>query len=152
MIKEDRLSVSRPLLKTKGFSTLHLQIFEYILIGKTNREINRILGYTERSHAVVDHSRKVMHKLLAMEDLHKADFKERDELGFNRWTFEQDLRGREELATYKLVLLDKKWVIEGRRVFSLTLDFSRPIGTNKPWLCWDAVYNLCAKGVDPSSE
>jgi len=77
MIKEDRLSVSRPLLKTKGFSTLHLQIFEYILIGKTNREINRILGYTERSHAVVDHSRKVMHKLLAMEDLHKADFKDR---------------------------------------------------------------------------
>ena len=82
----------------------------------------------------------------------KADFKERDELGFNRWTFEQDLRGKEELATYKLVLVDKKWVIEGRRVFSLTLDFSRPIGTNKPWLCWDAVYNLCAKGVDPSSE
>lgn len=77
MIKEDRLSVSRPLLKTKGFSTLHLQIFEYILIGKTNREINRILGYTERSHAVVDHSRKVMYKLLAMEDLHKADFKDR---------------------------------------------------------------------------
>ncbi|MBB6131625.1 helix-turn-helix domain-containing protein [Mucilaginibacter lappiensis] len=77
MIKEDRLSVSRPLLKTKGFSTLHLQIFEYILIGKTNREINRILGYTERSHAVVDHSRKVMYKLLAMEDLHKAYFKDR---------------------------------------------------------------------------
>jgi DNA-binding NarL/FixJ family response regulator len=77
MMKQDTLSVSRPLLKTKGFSTLHLQIFEYILIGKTNREINRILGYTERSHAVVDHSRKVMHKLLAMEDLHRADFTER---------------------------------------------------------------------------
>ena len=76
-MKQDTLSVSRPLLKTKGFSTLHLQIFEYILIGKTNREINRILGYTERSHAVVDHSRKVMNKLLAMEDLHRADFTER---------------------------------------------------------------------------
>ncbi|MGF7041235.1 hypothetical protein [Mucilaginibacter lappiensis] len=77
MMKQDTLSVSRPLLKTKGFSTLHLQIFEYILIGKTNREINRMLGYTERSHAVVDHSRKVMNKLLAMEDLHRADFTER---------------------------------------------------------------------------
>lgn len=77
MIKQDRLSLSRPLLKTKGFSTLHVQIFEYILIGKTNREINRLLGYTQRSHAVVDHSRKVMYKLLAMEDLHKADFTER---------------------------------------------------------------------------
>ena len=76
-MKQDTLSVSRPLLKTKGFSTLHLQIFEYILIGKTNREINRMLGYTERSHAVVDHSRKVMNKLLAMEDLHRADFTER---------------------------------------------------------------------------
>ena len=82
----------------------------------------------------------------------KVDFKERDKLGFNRWSFESDLRGKEDLANYTLVLLDKKWVIEGRRVFSLTLDFSRPIGTNKPWVCWDAVYNLCAKGVDPSSE
>lgn len=77
MTKQGTLSASRPLLKTKGFSTLHLQIFEYILIGKTNREINRMLGYTTRSHAVVDHSRKVMYKLLAMEDLHKADFTER---------------------------------------------------------------------------
>ncbi|MDN3581445.1 hypothetical protein [Mucilaginibacter flavus] len=76
-MNHDRVSQSRPLLKTKGFSNLHLEIFEYILIGKTNREINRMLGYTQRSHAVVDHSRKVMYKLLAMEDLHRADFTER---------------------------------------------------------------------------
>jgi hypothetical protein len=76
-MNESRISLSRPLLKTKGFSTLHLQVFEYILIGKTNREINRMLGYSERSHAVVDHSRKVMNKLLAMEYLHKADYTER---------------------------------------------------------------------------
>jgi DNA-binding NarL/FixJ family response regulator len=76
-MNHERISHSRPLLKTKGFSTLHLDIFELILIGKTNREINRMLGYTQRSHAVVDHSRKVMYKLLAMEDLHRADFTER---------------------------------------------------------------------------
>ena len=76
-MNQDGISLSRPLLKTKGFSTLHLEIFEYILVGKTNREINRMLGYSERSHAVVDHSRKVMYKLLAMEDLHKANFRDR---------------------------------------------------------------------------
>jgi hypothetical protein len=65
--------ITRPNLKTKGFSTLHIDIFGYILVGKTNREINGMLGYTERSHAVVDHSRKVMYKLLAMEGLCKKD-------------------------------------------------------------------------------
>tara|TARA_Y100001973_G_scaffold59283_1_gene87266 strand:+ start:2930 stop:3337 length:408 start_codon:yes stop_codon:yes gene_type:complete len=80
----------------------------------------------------------------------KVNFNERDEVGFSRWVFEKDVKGKEDLATYKLVVVDEKWVIEGRRVFSLELEFSRPIGTNKPWLCWDAVYRLCAKGVDPS--
>ncbi|TWR25230.1 hypothetical protein FPZ43_17320 [Mucilaginibacter pallidiroseus] len=68
---------TRPNLKTKGFSTLHIDIFRYILVGKTNREINAMLGYTERSHAVVDHSRKVMYKLLAIENLCKRDYTDR---------------------------------------------------------------------------
>lgn len=68
---------TRPILKTKGFSTLHIDIFKYIMVGKTNREINGILGYTERSHAVVDHSRKVMYKLLAMESLCRKDYADR---------------------------------------------------------------------------
>ncbi len=67
-------SHSRPLLRTKGFSTFHIYIFELILLGKTNREINRIVGYSQRSHIVVDHSKKVMHKLLCCENLCKKDY------------------------------------------------------------------------------
>jgi hypothetical protein len=67
--------ISRPLLRTRGLSTHHLDIFEYILMGKSNREINRMLGYSKRSHAVVDHSRKVMFKLLSMEDLSRKVYK-----------------------------------------------------------------------------
>jgi hypothetical protein len=48
-----------------------------ILRGKTNREINNILGYTQRSHVVVDHSRKVMFKLLALESLTRLEHAER---------------------------------------------------------------------------
>ena len=62
-------SFSRPLLRTKGFSTLHIYIFELILLDKTNREINKLLGYSQRSHMVVDHSKLVMNKLLAYENL-----------------------------------------------------------------------------------
>lgn len=80
----------------------------------------------------------------------RVNFKEVDELGFDRWTFERDLKGKEDLATYKLIVVDNKWVLEGRRVFSLQLDFCRPIGTNNPWVCWDAVYVLSPKGVDPA--
>jgi hypothetical protein len=72
-MKQQAFSTNRPILKTKGFSTLHIDIFTHILHGKTNREINTLLGYTQRSHAVVDHSRKVMYKLLAMEGLYKRD-------------------------------------------------------------------------------
>jgi len=72
---EQLISCNRPLLKTKGFSTLHIQIFEFILLGKTNREINRMLGYTVRSHVVVDHSKQVMHKLLCYENLCKKEFR-----------------------------------------------------------------------------
>jgi hypothetical protein len=67
----------RPLLKTKRFSSLHIELFEQILLGKTNRDINETYGYTKRSHAVVDHTRKVMHKLLAMECLCRRDHKDR---------------------------------------------------------------------------
>ncbi len=70
-------AITRPNLKTKGFSTLHIDIFNMILVGKTNREINSLLGYTQRSHAVVDHSRKVMYKLLAMENLAKREYADR---------------------------------------------------------------------------
>jgi len=76
-MKQEAISSNRQVLKTKGFSTLHIDIFDQILHGKTNREINSVLGYSERSHAVVDHSRKVMYKLLAYEGLCKKDNKDR---------------------------------------------------------------------------
>ena len=72
---EKQAPITRPLLRTKGFSTLHVQIFELILLGKTNREINRTMGYSLRSHVAVDHSRLVMHKLLCCEELLKKDHK-----------------------------------------------------------------------------
>lgn len=72
-MNEAKLCLTRPKLKTKGFSTYHIHIFELILLKKTNKEINGMLGYTKRSHAIVDHSRKVMYKLLAMENLLKKD-------------------------------------------------------------------------------
>ncbi|AYL96436.1 hypothetical protein [Mucilaginibacter celer] len=67
----------RPFLRTKGFSTFHIHIFELILLGKANREINRLMGYTPKSHMVVDHSRQVMNKLLCYEGLCKKDYKDR---------------------------------------------------------------------------
>ncbi|MBD1395329.1 hypothetical protein [Mucilaginibacter glaciei] len=73
-MKNHAANLTRPILKTKGFSTLHIDIFNFILMGKTNREINMMVGYSERSHAVVDHSRKVMYKLLALEELCKKDY------------------------------------------------------------------------------
>ena len=68
---------SRPNLRTKQFSTLHIEIFEQILYsGKTNQQLNLAFGYTLKSHCVVDHSRKVMHKLLVLEVLKREDYKE----------------------------------------------------------------------------
>jgi len=65
---------TRPNLKTKQFSTLHIEIFEQILIsGKTNWELNKQFGYTKRSHCLVDHSRRVMYKLLALERLTRKE-------------------------------------------------------------------------------
>jgi len=55
-------------------STHHIEIFELMLAGKSNREINQMMGYSLRSHAGVDHSRKVMYKLLAMESLCRKDY------------------------------------------------------------------------------
>jgi len=72
-MNNQQLNLGRPKLKTKGFSTYHIAIFELILLKKTNREINQMMGYSKRSHAVVDHSRKVMYKLLAHENLSKKD-------------------------------------------------------------------------------
>lgn len=71
--KINLIAMTRPNLKTKGFSTHHIDIFNMILLGKTNREINMLLGYSRRSHAVVDHSRKVMYKLLALEDMPRKE-------------------------------------------------------------------------------
>jgi len=65
---------TRPNLKTKQFSTLHIEIFEQILTsGKTNWDLNKQFGYTKRSHCIVDHSRRVMFKLLAMEKLTREE-------------------------------------------------------------------------------
>ena len=65
------------LLKTRGLSTHHIEIFEEILIsGKSNEALNVYFGYTQKSHCVVDHSRKVMCKLLGLEGLSKTEFKE----------------------------------------------------------------------------
>jgi hypothetical protein len=63
---KNAIAITRPTLKTKGFSTHHIDIFSYILLGKT-----------KRSHAVVDHSRKVMYKLLALEELCRKDYQGR---------------------------------------------------------------------------
>jgi len=69
---------TRPNLRTKQFSTLHIEIFEQILIsGKTNWELNKQFGYTKRSHCIVDHSRRVMFKLLALEKLTRDENMER---------------------------------------------------------------------------
>jgi len=70
---EQHLHSCRPLLRTKKFSTQHVEIFEHILSGKTNKSINAHYGYSERSHSVADHARKVMYKLLVQEGLSKRD-------------------------------------------------------------------------------
>jgi hypothetical protein len=59
---------TKPNLRTKKISTLHIEIFERILRStKTNQQLNLEFGYTLKSHCVVDHSRKVMYKLLKLE-------------------------------------------------------------------------------------
>jgi len=65
---------TRPNLRTKQFSTLHIEIFEQVIVSsKTNWELNKQFGYSKRSHCVVDHSRKVMYKLLTFEKLTRAE-------------------------------------------------------------------------------
>lgn len=67
---------TRPKLRIKRFSTLHIELFERLLYsGKTNWDLNLEYGYTKRSHCIVDHTRKVMYKLLAAENLSKEDHK-----------------------------------------------------------------------------
>jgi hypothetical protein len=89
----------------------------------------------------------------------RLDFREEDRLGFPRWAYELDRKGGEELLTYKLVLLDKKWKVQNskkvgggwRRVFSFQAHFYRPIGNGK-YICWDAFYRLLPTGVDHEKE
>ena len=77
-MKEIMKSGTRPNLKTRKFSTLHIEIFEQILLsGKTNRDLNIQFGYSLKSHCVVDHSRRVMYKLLMMEGLKREENIER---------------------------------------------------------------------------
>lgn len=76
-MESNAIASTRPNLKTKGFSVLHIEIFMMILVGKTNRDINKIMNYTQRSHMAVDHSRKVMYKLLALEKLPRREYTER---------------------------------------------------------------------------
>ena len=69
---------TRPVIKTRKFSTIQVEIFEQVLLsGKTNQVLNVHFGYTRRSHAVVDHSKKVMYKLLAFENLSRSEYQER---------------------------------------------------------------------------
>ena len=72
-MEQEIISLNRPLLKSRGLSTHHIEIFEMILMGKSTKEINQTMGYSQRSHAGVDHSRKVMYKLLALESLSRKD-------------------------------------------------------------------------------
>jgi hypothetical protein len=75
---ERQYTSGRPKLRTKKFSTLHIEIFEQILIsGKTNWDLNRQFGYTKRSWSVVRHSRRVMYKLLALENLKREEYKQK---------------------------------------------------------------------------
>jgi hypothetical protein len=68
----------RQIIKTRKLSTLHMEIFEQLLVsGKTNRTLNLQFGYSEKSHVVVDHSRKVMFKLLALENMSKNELQHR---------------------------------------------------------------------------
>ncbi|RYE26636.1 MAG: hypothetical protein EOP45_03620 [Sphingobacteriaceae bacterium] len=78
-MNSDNIKIStRPLLKTRKFSTLHIEIFEQVICsGKSNRTLNKRFGYTLRSHKVVDHSKTVMLKLLAFEGLCKKDYMDR---------------------------------------------------------------------------
>jgi hypothetical protein len=68
---------TRPVIKTRKISTVQVEIFKQVLLsGKTNQVLNVQFGYPERSHAVVDHSKKVMYKLLAFESLSKSEYGE----------------------------------------------------------------------------
>ena len=64
---------NKPYLKTKGLSNYHIELFSQILLNKTFRKIGIEYGYTAQSHSVIDHCRKVMHKLMALEGLSRAD-------------------------------------------------------------------------------
>lgn len=82
----------------------------------------------------------------------KINTKEKDEFGLPRWKFMKCVKGKEYLGEYKEVIVDKRWVIEGRMVFSLQLDFCKPIHGGGDWECWDAFYTLLPKGLDWHKE
>lgn len=74
----------------------------------------------------------------------KLNFNEVNSLGLDRWTFETDEVGKEELATYRMNLVGKGYKIKGRDVFAFEANFYRPLGSKIPFKCWDAFYVICA--------
>ena len=69
-------SYNTPLLKSRGLSTFHIEILCQVLLNKTNRKISLENGYSVKSHSVLDHSRKVMYKLLAIEGLTRSAYQD----------------------------------------------------------------------------
>tara|TARA_Y100001938_G_scaffold137076_1_gene200791 strand:+ start:363 stop:815 length:453 start_codon:yes stop_codon:yes gene_type:complete len=81
-----------------------------------------------------------------------VNFREKDSAGFPRWTFRRSVDGKEDLAKYKCVVVDNRWVIEGRMVWSFQADFYKPINSKEPWRSWSVSYLLLPKGVDYHKE
>ena len=82
----------------------------------------------------------------------KVNFHEKNEAGLPLWTFRKSANGKEHLAKYTWVIVDKRWILDGRMVWHFQADFSKPIGSKGPWRCWDAFYELLPKGVDWHKE
>ena len=74
---------------------------------------------------------------------------EKDSVGFPNWKFTKCEKTGEHLASYDLVIVNERQVLEGRHIWSLKLDFYRdPAKGIVGWKCWDAYYTLLPKGVD----
>ncbi|TZF82052.1 hypothetical protein FW774_15265 [Pedobacter sp. BS3] len=64
--------------RSRRFSGLYIDIFQEIIqSAKTNREISAAFGYSEKSDAIISHSRKVMRKLLYLENLPVRQYQQR---------------------------------------------------------------------------
>lgn len=64
--------------RSRRFSGLYIDIFQEIIqSAKTNREISAAFGYSEKSDTIIIHSRKVMRKLLCLENLPLRQYQHR---------------------------------------------------------------------------